>query len=322
MENKITYRNTGGLQESSYTKLLNLRDLFLSSPYLQKNNINKNTIDLYRTELTQFMQWILQEQITEFTQESIIAYREYLKSKNLSFFTVSNYLVPVRKFFEWAEGMKYFPNIAKGISTGAKRPRGFMKDILIPSQIMDILEAIDTSTLTGKRDFAIINLLVRTALRTIEIIRADVGDIRQKESSLVLYIQGKGREVKDDFVKLTPAALQPIQEYLQARGSSRSSEPLFTSDSCRNKGQRLTTRTIRGIVKNYLRAVNIDNTRITAHSLRHTGITLALKGGSTLQEAQKLARHTNINTTLIYSHNIERLTNAPEDKIDSMLKAI
>ena len=82
---------------------------------------------------------------------------------------------------------------------------------------------------------------------------------------------------------------------------------------------RLTTRSISRIVKDNLRKAGIDSDRITAHSLRHTAVTLSLLGGATIQEAQSMARHKNINTTLIYAHNINRIKHAPERVIDTML---
>ena len=50
-------------------------------------------------------------------------------------------------------------------------------------------------------------------------------------------------------------------------------------------------------------------------------MTSALNGGATLQETQELARHSNINTTLIYSHNIERIKNAPEYYVEKYLNS-
>jgi len=97
---------------------------------------------------------------------------------------------------------------------------------------------------------------------------------------------------------------------------------LFPSLSDMNLGQRLTTRSVSRIVKSYLRKIGLNSNRLTAHSLRHTAITLCLQGGATIQEAQALGRHANINTTLIYAHNIDRLTQAPERKIDAVLNGI
>lgn len=74
------------------------------------------------------------------------------------------------------------------------------------------------------------------------------------------------------------------------------------------------------IAKDALRKAGFDDPRLTAHSMRHSAKTLALLGGASLQQAQALARHLNINTTLIYSHNIDRVNNAPEFAIEDLLK--
>ena len=255
------------------------------------------------------------------TRADILLYKDHLKNQGLSPFTISGYMTAVRKFFEWAEGEGHYLNIAKGIK-GAKKPKGFRKDPLTVSQIKDLLNSIDRETIQGKRDFALLNLLIRTGLRTIEVIRADIGDIRQEGGEAVLWIQGKGRDIKDEFVLLTGETLKPIRAYLSIRGEVSGGSPLFVSDSHRNTGGRLTTRSIRRIVKARLRDIGINDGRLTAHSLRHTAITLSLIGGATIQEAQVLGRHSSLDTTMIYAHNLDRVTNAPERHIDALLSDI
>ena len=294
-------------------KFDNLIDRFLLS-----QDIKPTSKYAYRRNLRPFLVWLTQEGIHSPTREDILVYKNHLEAKGHASFTLSNYLVAVRRFFEWLEGIKLYPNVAKGIK-GTKRPRGFKKDPLTVSQVKELLSQIDRSTLLGKRDFALVNLLVRTGLRTIEAIRADVGDIRQEGGEAALWIHGKGRDMKDEFVLATQETLKPIMEYLAERGEVKESDPLFASLSDMNLGERPTTRSISRIVKSYLRKIGLNSERLTAHSLRHTAITLALKGGATIQEAQALGRHANINTTLIYAHNIDRVAQAPERKIDAVL---
>ncbi|MDD3012570.1 MAG: tyrosine-type recombinase/integrase [Candidatus Gastranaerophilales bacterium] len=286
--------------------------------FLAAQDVKENSKATYRRALKPFFEWVRINNIESNSRETILAYKSFLINQELSALTISNYLVAVRKFYEWLESMKICPNIAKGIK-GAKQSRSFKKDPLTVSQIKELLNGIDRTTLQGKRDFAILNLLIRTGLRTIEVIRANIEDIRQNSGEAVLWIQGKGRDNKDEFVLLTAESLKPINQYLQARGKAEDKEPLFTSLSDRNHNKRLTTRTISRIVKQNLRNIGLNNDRLTAHSLRHTAITLSLLGGASIQEAQALGRHANINTTLVYSHNINRITNAPEYKIDKLL---
>jgi integrase len=89
----------------------------------------------------------------------------------------------------------------------------------------------------------------------------------------------------------------------------------------RNTNGRVTTRTISRIAKNHLRGINLDSDRLTARSFRHTAITLSLKGGATIQEAQGMARHASITTTMEYAHNMDRIKTASERKIDALLAA-
>jgi integrase/recombinase XerC len=95
-------------------------------------------------------------------------------------------------------------------------------------------------------------------------------------------------------------------EYLSDIPSDIKAEsPLFMVFSDGNKGKRLATRSLRKIIKQAYKEAGLNSDRLTSHSLRHTAITLSLAGGATLQEAQQFARHGNINTTMIYSHNLE-----------------
>jgi integrase/recombinase XerC/integrase/recombinase XerD len=293
----------------------------LVEAFMASQDIAETSKAIYERALRPFTEWVVENGVLEPNRNDILAYKDHLKGKGLEALTISSYLVAVRKFFEWMESIGLYPNVARGIK-GAKRTRGFRKQPLTTGQVRELLSHLaQDETIEGKRDYAIVNLLVRTGLRTIEITRADVGDIRQEGGEAVLWIQGKGRDAKDDFVLLTDCTLKPIMAYLQARGAVKDSDPLFVSCSDRNGGQRLTTRTIRAIVKDSLRAIGLDSPKLTAHSLRHTAITLSLQAGASTQEARALARHADINTTLVYAHNIDRIAHAPERKIDALLES-
>lgn len=69
------------------------------------------------------------------------------------------------------------------------------------------------------------------------------------------------------------------------------------------------------MVKRHLQKAGFNSSRLTAHSLRHSAVTLSLLNGATLQEAQMFARHANIATTQIYAHNLDRANNPCSDHI-------
>lgn len=287
--------------------------------FLLAHDIKPKSKETYRRALKQFFTYLETEGVTRPTRETLIAYKTYLIDKKLSPYTVSAYIIAVRKMFQWTESEHLYANIASQIK-GQKKPKGFKKDALSVNQARKLLTIMETDTLSGARDYALVNLLVRTGLRTIETARANVEDIRQQGEQAVLYIQGKGRDSKDDLVILTEETLEPIRAYISMRGQGvKDSSPLFISHSDRNYGERLTTRSISRIVKDRLQASGLDDRRLTAHSLRHTAVTFSLIGGASIQEAQTLARHSDINTTLIYAHNLERIAKAPELKIDALI---
>jgi len=291
-----------------------LVDRFLSSQDIR--DASKRT---YARALKQFGAWIDDAPRGEFNRETVLQFKNDLIGRGLAALTIDSYLTAVKRFFAWAESMKYYPNIAKDIGPMERDP-DFKKDHLTPQQALDMLAAIDTRTTQGKRDFAIINLMIRTGLRTIEITRANIGDISNKEEQNVLYIQGKGRNDKNQFVVLTPAALQPINDYLQTRTTTGRDAPLFAAIGNRNQNGRMTTRSISRLTKAAIERIAPGRDRLTAHSCRHSAATFALLGGATVQETQVMARHRDINTTLRYLHNIDRIGKAPELKIDAFLK--
>jgi len=275
----------------------------------------------YKKELKVYFGWLESEGLLDKMQtlqrEDILRYKDYLKESKSSH-TVSGYMTVVRKFYSWLESERIYPTIAKSVK-GAKKTRGYKKDCLTVSQIKNSLNNIDRATVEGKRDYALFNLLVRTGLRTIEVSRALIGDIRQETGEAVLWIQGKGREDKDDFVLLTEETLSPIHDYLNARYNGKAPEshdPLFASLSDRNYGEALSTRSISRIVKNILIDSGLNSQRLSAHSLRHTAVTLSIQGGASLQQAQAMARHTSPQTTMIYFHNMDRVKHGAEKCIN------
>lgn len=86
-----------------------------------------------------------------------------------------------------------------------------------------------------------------------------------------------------------------------------------------DKDDMLSTQSIRAIVKDALKKIGINDSRHTAHSLRHTACTLALKSGEELTNVQQMMRHARLDTTLIYSHALEREQNNAELAIGRMI---
>jgi integrase/recombinase XerD len=296
-----------------------LRIESLVDSFIQAQDVKLSSKELYRRTLKQYFNWIDNKNylLSEIARPQLLEYKDELLGSQMSSLTVGSYITSVRRFYEWAEANKFYPNVAKGIKT-PKRKQQFRKQPLLPEQATALLNFYQDKAL---RDYAIITLLLRTGLRTIEVIRANIEDITFKGSQRVLLVHGKGRDEKDNFVLLTEKAYKPIAEYLATRGKVNSLEPLFTSSSNNSKGERLTTRTISYIAKEGLKAIGLDERSFTAHSLRHTTAVNILRGGGSLEQAQFTLRHSNPATTQIYTATLNeerRLQNSGEALIDNL----
>lgn len=298
--NSLAVVNAGSVQAQAVTGSL-------FTGFIAYLDASPRTVETYTKSLRAFFRWLSDRGITNPQFTDIKAYRDDLLS-NYKPSTVQAYIFVVRRFFEWTESAGLYPNVA-GKLKGAKLNREPKKDYLTSAQVRDVLGGIDGSGLQGMRDKAIVSLMVACGLRDIEVARANIEDLRTVGDNTVLYLQGKGRSERSEFVIVPQAVERAIRAYLKARGETEGAEALFTSLSNNSRGQRMTTRSISGIVKAALRAAGFDSERLTAHSLRHTAVTLALIGGATVQEAQQFARHKSIATTQIYAHNLEAMKN-------------
>lgn len=286
----------GGLTEDTYLRFVAFAD------------VKEKSVETYTRNLRQLFRYFADHGIRNPQREDIISYRESLKERGLKPTTVQGYITSARLFFQWTEQEHIYPNIAAHIK-GAKLDKEHKKDYLTSNQSRNVLAGIDRSTLTGLRDYAIVALTMTDALRTIEVSRADIGDLRTLGDDTVLFVQGKGHDEKAESVKVQPQVEDAIRAYLKARGETDPSAPLFASESNNSKGGRMSTRSISGICKAAMVGAGYNSSRLTAHSLRHTGVTLALLSGETLEEAKRFARHSNIETTMIYNHALDNAKN-------------
>lgn len=305
-------------QVAEYVSLTDLVESFV-----QSKDVKQNSRDLYRRTLRQYLTWVQSKgyNLANIARPQIIEYKEDLLKKGKRTLTVGSYITSVRGFYEWTEANKYYPNVSRGIKS-PKRKQEFRRRPLTQSQVTELL---DHMRKTNLRDYALVNLSVRTGLRVIEITRANIEDITYKTtpegSQRVMMVHGKGRDSKDDFVIITDKTYGPLKEYLNTRPGASPQEPLFTSESNNSQGGRIGTRTIYTIISEALKAIGLTDRSFTPHSLRHTGATNILRATGDLEKVRIFCRHTNPATTLIYTATISeehKLANSGEAILDSM----
>ena len=307
-------------------------------PYLHKFIIDRDVKDnsrrVYLNNLQQFFTWVNQKGylLSEISRGHIIEYKAALLQAGKSTLTVSGYLSSIRCFFEWAEGNKIYPNIAKGVRA-PKNKKEFRKLPLSIDQTkqlhtylqqraygIDQPEAIHGLNLSEVQNYVIINLILRMGLRCIEVARLNVEDIGYINGNRVMGIRGKGYDGISRTIRVPDSVYKPLQKYLRLR-CNPSQGPVFISLSNHDRGTRITTRSISRIAKTALRAIGIDDRAITAHSLRHTMATNAKRSGATTEQIQHDLGHASIDTTQLYTKIMqaeERLNNSAIMLIDNL----
>lgn len=265
----------------------------------------------YRKGIKRLAEYCAVHQISAFSRELFINYRDYLKSK-YSGSTINLYLSSARLFCTFLQIEGILANNPTAHLKGVKIVAGHKRDAMSAADSKKILNSIDTSTLKGKRDKALFGLLLTSGLRSIEVARADIGDIVNYGDKIFLRVQGKGHYEKDAEVRISTGVYNLIQDYLRDRGELKDTEPLFASVARRNKGGRMTTTSISRIIKRAMRQAGYNSRRLSCHSLRHSAATVALLAGASLREVQMMLRHSSISVTQIYLHETDRLKNRAE----------
>lgn len=281
--------------------------LDLIDEFLENIDIRDASRRRYRENLKVFVVWMTKNSpdVRQPRRAEIINYKEYLIKSRKALTTIDTYMTPVRGFFKWLESEGIYENVAAGVHS-PKRYHGYRKTYLQAQQVMQLLAAIDRSTIVGKRNFAIINLMVRTGLRCVEVSRMNWHDILVRKKGYTLLIQGKGRLIKDRELNVTDDIMTPIFEYhIERREAEGIDHPLFVNHSYYMKEERISRLTISKIIKKYFRMINIDDKKMTAHSLRHTAAINAIKAGAKIPEVQSMLGHVNSQSTDIYLRALE-----------------
>lgn len=282
--------------------------------YMDRKQITK---DSYKRILYKYYDYITTLTISNPKRNDVLKYKEYLL-KNLGSASVQKHIVVLRGFYRYCKLNNYYDDITYEVR-GMKIQPTFKRQELSIEDSKRLLQKAKqrAKDVLGKRNYAIVALLLTTGLRSIEIERSDVYDLDIIDGSNVLFIMGKGRDSKDAFVKISNEVYEIIQDYLITRNDSN--EALFLTHNNKNESKRLSTKIIRSAVKELLISIGYDSKAYSVHSLRHTFATTALIEGASLLETKEALRHSDVSTTQIYAHLVEKLKSNTYQKVSDAL---
>jgi site-specific recombinase XerD len=239
-----------------------------------------------------------------------------LEREGLKATTIRRRISAIRGFFDWLEALELVDRnpahkqLIRRVRTVSRRDQTIV--VLTAAQAESLVTATNDSAQASVRDRAMILTMLHCVLRRSEVSAMDFEHVRPLGRYWVLDIpESKGGA--DQYVKIPDHVVEEIDEVRREYGYS--SGAVWRSLSNNSRGNRLTPESIYRIVKASAVRAGLD-VEIGAHTLRHTGCTLAIDAGATLQQVKDHARHKKIETTMVYIHQRDRLRDSAADYIN------
>ncbi len=291
---------------------------------LLTGQLSESTISAYKHDLEQFfgiknLHLLSKDQIQAVTIQDIISFRNEMLSRYKPI-TVGRKLSTLRTAFSYFVDLGLITtNPAK--SKLVRSPRISTEsptNSLSRQEAENLLRQPDRKTLVGKRNYAILQLLLHNGPRRSEVVGLRLKDLSTEGVYQVLKITGKGGKVR--MLKLKPQVIGAIKEYLSARQEVLNPDDyIFSSHShgkvlWQKQEKRLTGEAIRQMIQSCCQKAGIDKP-VSPHSLRHTFTTLAIDGGAKVQQAQAALGHSDLKTTMRYFKNRENLADNATDYV-------
>jgi site-specific recombinase XerD len=297
------------INQSEITKKVNQ---FLE--YLQvERGCSPLTIRNYRHYLNRFILWMdkenLREDLKDINPEVIRSFRVFLSNlpgegKALMGRRTQGYhVIAMRSFLKWLLKNDYAVMAPDKIELPKIEER--QVKFLNGEQVDRLLNAPSQSTIQGKRDKAILEVLFSTGLRVSELTKLDRDkiDMERREFGII----GKGGKARVVF--LSQRATDWLIKYINERDDHY--KPLFihhkgvSAPGTPDEKMRLTPRSVQRMVKKYSHKMKLP-IEVTPHVMRHSFATDLLMAGADIRSVQEMLGHKNISTTQIYTHVTNR----------------
>lgn len=265
---------------------------------LYEKAYSKHTILNYKDDILEYLDFLKLEELEyeNIVYEDLRYYLVYLKDKKKnSNSSIDRKISALRGFYKYLVNLKILEvnpfDIVNGPKKEKKLPRYFEYN-----ELEELFNSVDISSVIGRRDRLILELLYATGVRVSEMVEIKVSDI--DISNRNINIIGKGN--KERIVKFGEYCLDAINDYLDNSYNKlniNNINYLFLN----SRGSKLTDRGVRYILDNLIKKTSL-NKKISPHMLRHSFATHLLNNGADLLTVQKLLGHESIKATQVYTH--------------------
>ncbi len=274
--------------------------------YLEiEQNRSQKTIHNYDHYLTRLIDYAGDIKVSSIDDELIRKWRLWLNrlgtntSDELDKSTQNYHLIALRSFLKFCAKRNIDALAPDKIELA--RTKRKQVTFLNPEELHSLFTQPDTSSVSGTRDRAILELLFSSGLRVSELVGLNRDHINLKRREFM--VRGKGQKDRPIFV--SQEASSWVQQYLDMRTDNL--PPLFVSYGGRSSAnttgdyKRLTARSIQRMVARYAKLAGITK-HVSPHTLRHSFATDLLMNGADLRSVQAMLGHSNVATTQIYTH--------------------
>lgn len=275
-----------------------LIDQFLDALWMERG-LSENTLSAYRSDLSQFGQWLGEEgagTLLEVRREQIQGYLAHRLECRRSPRSTARLLSSLRRFYTWLRREQRVAEDPTALIEAPRLGRSLPRS-LSETEVEALLQAPDTATPKGLRDRCMLEVLYATGLRVSELVNLQVAQLNSQQG--VVRVTGKGQ--KERLVPLGEEALGWLQRYLQEVRpgvlNGKVADAVFLS----NRRQSMTRQTFWHLIKGYARQAGIEKP-LSPHTLRHAFATHLLNHGADLRVVQMLLGHSDLSTTQIYTH--------------------
>lgn len=254
--------------------------------------MSPNTVEAYSSDVEALLSY-LEIQPADVTTQNILDYLAV--SDKLSKRSQSRQLSAFRSFFDWLvmEGDRK-DNPCDAVDT--PKIGRYLPEVLSEEEVSAIIDSVDVTKWTGKRDKAILEVLYGCGLRVSEAVGLKISHVYLDEG--FVRVVGKGN--KERIVPIGEMAVRAVREYLECRPDPVA--PQFDDTMFLNKfGKALSRVALFNMVKKQAMAAGV-NKEISPHTFRHSFATHLIENGADLRVVQEMLGHESILTTEIYTH--------------------
>lgn len=294
---------------------MNLPDLDQARSAVLNSLPSKESQRGYRHAIDEFIAWYCSEPRLSFNKAVVTRYRIHLESRQLAPGTINCRLAAVRRLaYEAADSGLLSPDLAAGIRR-VKGPKNLgvrLGNWLTADQARALWRVPDPNTLKGKRDRALLGILLGCGLRRKEAAELDVAHLQRREDHrAIVDLVGKGRHIRTvpvpDWVK------SAIDSWLASAGVSEGRVFKRVCRAGKTWGDGVTERVVWHVVKDCAKRAAIEN--LAPHDLRRTCARLCRDAGGELDQIQFLLGHVSVQTTERYLGCKQRIRGAVNDRI-------